>query len=195
MGDGVANGEALDFDALSALHFARLVLLEEAIDLKGRPLPASLMYMSDFDIAKDRHLAELVESWEATGIDRLFGHCVGYPEAPATREQRLDVPPRPRDRRGGEYVNTVGRTARQIRQEERLRDRIEAYFDAHADVLAPRSMPRTSGASVQQLVAARFQRFHWARRPAEGTDLGFRLRELAHAIVMPLLLLLLLPSC
>jgi hypothetical protein len=190
MGDGVANDERLDFGALSALHFARLVLVEEAVDLKGARLPASLLYMSDFDIAKDRHLAELVVVG-GDEIDRIFGHCVGYPSIPATREQRFAFLSGHVIREHAVYVNTVGRTARQIRQEDRLRERIEAHFDAHADVLAPRA-PEDIRREVQQLVE-QDSALHWARRPAEGTDLGFRLREWAHAIAVPLLVLLLLP--
>jgi hypothetical protein len=190
MGEGVANGQVLDFDELTGLHFARLVLLEASTDLKGRPLPATLLYMSDFDIAKDRHLAELAELG-GEGIDRLFGHCVGYPETPATPEQRVMFLRGYAVGEAAKYVNTVGRTARQIRQEARLRDRIQEYLDEHAaelEGLAPEEVRRR----VQQLVT-NDERFHWARRPAEGLDRGFKLRELGHAIAMPLLLLILLP--
>ena len=190
MGDGVANGQVLDFDELTGLHFARVVLVEASADLKGRPLPASLLYLSDFDIAKDRHLAELAERG-GEGVDRLFGHCVGYPEAPATPEQRLMFLRGYAVGEAANYVNTVGRTARQIRQEARLRDRIEEYLDEHAAELEGRE-PEEVRRRVQQLVEDD-ERFHWARRPAEGLDRGFKLRELAHAIAMPLLLLLFLP--
>ena len=61
MGDGVANDSVLDFGSLSGLHFARLVLVEESTDLEGDRLPASLIYLSDLDISKDRHLGELVD--------------------------------------------------------------------------------------------------------------------------------------
>ena len=96
MGDGVANGSVVDLGALEGVHFARFVLLDEAADLRGEPLPAWLVYMSDLDISRERHLAHLVDS-AGEGLDRLFGHCAGYPDgAQRTREQRfayLRAPP------------------------------------------------------------------------------------------------------
>src|SRR5713226_5194250 len=90
MGDGVANGAVIDLGALEGVHFARFVLLDEATDLHGQPLPAQLLYMSDLDISRERHLGDLVDS-AAAGIDRLFGHCEGYPQgAQRPRNQRLD---------------------------------------------------------------------------------------------------------
>src|SRR2546426_960312 len=89
MGDGVANGSVVDLGKLDGVHFARFVLVDEATDLRGEPLSALLLYMSDLDVARERHLGELVDR-AGEGLDRLFGHCEGYPEgAQRTREQRL----------------------------------------------------------------------------------------------------------
>src|SRR5213593_3701454 len=190
MGDGVANGQVLDLGALAGVHFARLLLVEAGTDLKGNRLPASLIYMSDLDVSKERHLKDLVDRG-GDAIDRLFGHCVDYPQSPATREQRLAYLSGHVVKEQARYVNTIGRTARQIRQEARLRDRIEQYLDDRADQLRD-SDPAEVHREVRQLVEDDAS-LHWARRPAEGLGFGFRLRELAHAIAVPLLLLLLSP--
>lgn len=190
MGDGVANDKVLDFGSFSGLHFARLVLVEESTDLEGDRLPASLLYMSDLDLPKDRHLGELADA-SGDAIDRLFGHCVGYPQTPTTPEQRLAYLRGHVVKEQARYVNTIGRTARQIRQEARLRDRIQAYLDEHPDELRGRD-PLEIRRELQRLVEDDAS-LHWARRPAEGTDRGFQLRELGHAIGMALLVLLLLP--
>jgi hypothetical protein len=190
MGDGVANGQVLDLGRLHDVHFARLVLVEESTDLKGERLPASLLYLSDFDVSKDEHLADLVDQG-GDAIDRLFGHCVGYPQTPATREQRLAFLRSHTVKEQARYVNTIGRTATQIRREAELRDRIEAHLDGHADELRGLE-PDEIRQEVRRLVDTDGS-LEWARRPAEGLSLGFRLRELAHAIAMGLLVLLLLP--
>jgi hypothetical protein len=89
------------------------------------------------------------------------------------------------------YVNTTGRTARQIRQEAELRDAIEDFLDrgdhdwAGADLADVRR-------SVRELVE-REPGLAWAGEPAERPGLLARLRELAHAVAIPLLLLPLLP--
>src|SRR5947199_8484251 len=87
MGDGVANDSLVDFGAFTALHFARFVLVGSTQDLRADTLPAWLVYMADLDLAKDRHLAELVDAFPEA-VDRLFGHCVDYPDV-ATRPSRL----------------------------------------------------------------------------------------------------------
>ena len=67
-------------------------------------------------------------SWRprAPGIDRVFGRCEGYPEGEPTGHDRLDYLRRHVVREAARYVNTTGRTVRQIRQESALRDAIEA---------------------------------------------------------------------
>ena len=73
------------------------MLLEEATDLDGKPLPAQLLYLSDLDISRERHLGELVDL-AGEGIDQLFEHCEGYPEAPAEDARRAArVPAAPPD--------------------------------------------------------------------------------------------------
>src|SRR5438094_7220478 len=111
MGDGVANGSVVDFETLAGLHFARFVLLEETHGLRGEPLPASLVYMSDFDVSRDRHLGDLVDT-SGAGMDLLFGHCEGYPDgAQRTRDGRLAYLRRHVVAEQARYVNTIGRGA------------------------------------------------------------------------------------
>jgi len=189
MGDGVANDSVVDFDAFTGLHFARFVLVEGTQDLRGDALPAWLVYMADLDVAKERHLAELVGSFPE-GVDALFRSCSGYPASPE-RENRLAYLKAHVVAEQAYYVNTVGRTARQIRQEARLRDRAEEYLDANAEQIRGLDA-RTIRDRVRELVEEDGS-LHWARRPADAPDWGFRLRELTHAIAMPLLLLLVSP--
>ena len=85
--------------------------------------------MSDVDGAQDDHLAELAER-QGEGIDAVFGHCSGYPEAPASVPARLAFLRARAVRADTSYVNRPGRTVAQVRDEARLRDAIEAYLDS-----------------------------------------------------------------
>ena len=190
MGDGVANGSVIDFGALDGVHFARFIVLDETSDLRGEPLPAKLLYLSDLDISRERHLGELVDLG-SDGIDRLFEHCDGYPEGRRrTRDERLAYLRRHRIPEQAFYVNTIGRSRRQIREESELRDRLEDFLDG-ADGLRTKE-PSEIRRAVQEHVEGD-RSLRWALKPPSGLDFGFRLRELAHAIAMPLLLLVLLP--
>ncbi len=180
MGDGVANGSVVDFDALEGVHFARFVVLEAAEDMRGEALAAQLVYMSDLDVSHDQHLGELVDM---EGIHRLFGHCEGYPEK---REPQTDWLRSHRIPEQAFYVNTVGRTRRQIREEAALRERLENLLDEDDE------LRQRGPAEIRRAVRAHLGG-DAALSPPPGLDLGFRVREKAHMVAMPLLLLVLSP--
>ncbi|MGH2947660.1 MAG: hypothetical protein ACRDPC_15650, partial [Solirubrobacteraceae bacterium] len=92
------------FERLSGVHFGRLLLLEAVDDI-----PATLVLMTEVDAPLDRHLRELAGS-PAMGPFEL---C----------EEPEPLPPQ------AAYVNTIGRTLEQIRQEEELRVAIEGFLD------------------------------------------------------------------
>ena len=190
MGAGVANGSVVDLSALRGVHFARFVLLDETHDLRGDPLPASLVYMSDVDIAADRHLSDLVDT-VGSGLDLLFGHCDGYPAAPTARDARLSYLRSHLVKEQARYFNTTGRNVRRVRQEAELRDRIEDVLNSSPDSLTDAD-PASIRARVQEQIA-HDGRLSWARRPASGPGLGFRLKELAHLVGGLLLVVLLSP--
>jgi len=188
MGDGVADPSVVDFGALEGVHFARFVVVDETQDLEGRPLSALLLYMSDLDVSRERHLRQLVDT-AGDVLDRLFGHCEGYPDSPR-RDDRLAYLRRSRIKEQAFYANTVGRTARQIREEAALRDRLEDFLDGSPalrgeDPVAIRRAVRSYVERDRSLASA--------LRPPAGLDLPFRVRELAHLVVVPLVVLALLP--
>jgi hypothetical protein len=188
MGDGVADPSVVDFGALDGVHFARFVVVDETQDLEGRPLSALLLYMSDLDVSRERHLRQLVDS-SGDVLDRLFGHCEGYPDSPR-REDRLAYLRRSRIKEQAFYANTVGRTARQIREEAVLRDRLEDFLDGSSDLRDedPVEIRRAVRSYVE-----RDRSLASALRPPPGLDLPFRVRELAHLVAVPLVVLALLP--
>ena len=82
-------GEApFGFADCRGLHFARFYLLEETADLAGRPIPASLVFMSEVDAPLRRHLADLADVAKE-GIDQAFQHCPGYPGPVGRRRRRI----------------------------------------------------------------------------------------------------------
>ncbi len=190
MGDGVANASVLDFAALDGVHFARLLLAPAALDPAGRPLPASVILLSDFDVRVDVHLEQLVERAGA-GLDRIFGFCEGYPPGEPSARDRLEYLYRHRVIEAARYVNTSGRTVRQIRQEAALREAIDAFLDDPErtwEGLDPDEVRRAVRAFVERDPA-----LAWALEPAERPELGARLREKAHLVGIPLVSLPLLP--
>ena len=182
MGDGVANGSVIDFGALDGVHFARLMMAPADTDQSGARLPASLILLSDFDGAVDAHLEQLVETAGA-GIDRVFGHCEGYPEGEPTGATASTTCAATSCEEAARYVNTTGRTVRQIRQEAALRDAIEAVLDDPARDWDGRD-PGEVRRAVRELVA-QDPELAWALEPAERPALAARAKEKVHLVADP----------
>ena len=190
MGDGVANGSVIDFGRLDGVHFARLMVVPADTDQAGARLPASLVLLSDFDVTPEAHLEQLVET-AGPGIDRAFGSCEGYPEGEPTARERLAYLRGHIVREAARYVNTTGRTVRQIRQESALRDAIEAALDDPGrdwDGLDADDVRR----ELTELVA-QDPELAGTLGPAERPSFGARAKDKVHLIAVPLLSLPLLP--
>jgi hypothetical protein len=181
MGDGVANGSVLDLGSLTGVHFARVFVVPAETDETGTALPAYLFLLVDADVSKGRILAELAER---EGIDALFGHCVDY-----SSDGRLAYLRRHVVKEGARYVNTVGRTSQQIRQEAALREAVQRFLDA-GDWRGKE--PREVRRAVREHVAGDPE-LAWALKPAERPGLLARAREKTHMVGVLLLSLPLLP--
>src|SRR5262249_55429590 len=122
------HNELVPLGAIEGLHFGRLVLLPEAQDLEGRTIEPQLLMLTDFDGSVEKHRQALVSKW-GPGFDAVFGHCVGYPAAPAWAEGRLAFLRAHSVRTPANYIHRPGRTVEQIRSEATLREAIEEFLD------------------------------------------------------------------
>ena len=122
----VEENSIIPFGRMGTVHFARFVILNDA-EVNGRIVPASLIYASNVDGSANDHLRELAS---LGALDQVWQHCENYPAAAArTRESRLGF-------LGGHtiasqtfYVNTIGRTVRQARDEAVLREALQRILD------------------------------------------------------------------
>ena len=88
LANGAQGGTAdnlFGFGRMRGLHFAKLLLLEEAADPDGPAIPASLVLMTEVDAPLRSHLADLADVG-ADGIGHVVGFCAGYP-GPDTRKR------------------------------------------------------------------------------------------------------------
>ena len=186
-----AGNPVLPLGQLPGTHFARLLLLEPTSALDGAPIASQLVLMSDFDGPSDRYLERLVDL-APDGLDRLFDNCEGYPPAAErTRAARLGYLRAGLLPASAVYVNTIGRTVEQIRQEAALRDAIEQFLDRHYAELATRSPLEVRGA-IQDFVRSRDD-LRWAAQPPPGPSLLERIGDRVSFVSVPLLLLVLTP--
>jgi hypothetical protein len=187
--DHVNGWDVIPFNKLANLHFARLVVFDEAADHDGNRLPAQLSLMTNIDAPFEAHLHDLATLC-GPGLDELFGHCEGYPDTtertPAARQAFLH-----RHHSGAKafYVNRQGRTVKQILGEEALRRAISEYLDS---VDLSRQPPESVRSAIIDFVRSR-PNLTWALNPAEEPHFAWRVRELLHRIAIPIGALVLAP--
>jgi len=187
----VAGNRVIPFGRVEGVHFARLFVTDAIQSPQGSQISAHLVFMSDFDGGVAAHLERLVAVGD-DGVDRVFGHCGGYPAArPVTTTGRLAYLRAHAVTIGANYVNTIGRTVEQVREEAALREAIENQLDSvHRDVAG--SDAHVVAQSIRDFVSARPD-LHWALSAAPRAPLPHRLQEAARFGLALLVAIILLP--
>ncbi len=187
------NNSLLPFGAFDTLHFARFAVLDdpsaadiEIYGVKRAPLPTYLAFMGDCDGSAHELLGALVR--QATpGLRQVFAHCADF-DAGTDLLTWMLAHDRPH---AATYVNWVGRTVLQIKEETALQRVLSARV--------PRR-PLDAGIDAQRLrdelvafidaeVAA--GRLHLT--PPASTPLGWVIGHVAYLIAVPVIGLLLAP--
>lgn len=189
---GLANphNPLLPFGLFTQLHFARFVLLDDALqaDLTAlglpRPrLPTYLAFMGDCD-GPARACLNLMALRAEPGLSRIFAHCEGFAQATDLTAWMWS-----HDRPlAAFYVHWLGRSVQQIRQESALQQALSAR------------VPRTTGTDahrthqdLRSFIEAEITAGRLALSPPAPTPLGWQIANLIHLLVVPLVGLLLLP--
>jgi hypothetical protein len=180
----------LPFAAFQGLHVARIVILQDdtladfaAYDIGFADPPLWLALLGDCDGSGEAMLAELAAR-SAAGLRLIFGHCVGFDATGDLLAWMLAHARTP----AACYVNWVGRTVRQVREEA----------DLHA---ALRMWLAQQGAALAEVPAADIHRRLIAHQrvngppltPPEPTPTGWLIRHLLNLVAVPLSLLFLSP--
>jgi hypothetical protein len=191
------------FDPLNALvpfgrfprvHFARILILDDQttgdIAVYGLSVvnyPKYLTMTIDFDDAPETLLAELVQH-AGNGLRQIFLCCQGYTPGADLLDwiKSKSVPA------AAAYVNWIGRSMQQVREEEALRRSLELFIRDHLPVLQAMPLQEVHEA-LRKFVASEQRSGRIALTPPEPTPLGWQLRSLLHLVGMPLLLLVFSP--
>jgi hypothetical protein len=180
------------FGEFERLHFARFALLDDAtmadFEVFGLPrprVPQYLVFLGECDGPAEAQMAEFADR-AGDGLSRIFSHCEGFD---AGRDllawlKAHDVPV------AAGYVNRIGRTVQQIRQNSALQRALSAQVprdDSAAD--DPQGTRQALLAFVQEeQLAGRL-----LLNSTERTPFDWQLRNGIHAIAIPLIGLILLP--
>jgi len=183
----------LPFGRFGRLHFARLVVLDDTTmgDLEAcclpRPrVPTYLAFIGDCDGPLRDFLSELCAR-AGEGLRALFSHCEGYDAGADLLSWLLERNVRP----SANYVNWIGRTVLQVRQENALQRALSSK--APRDALAAGGDPQQIRRDLVAFAASEVRAGRLALTPPEPTPLGWWLANLLHAIAVPVAGLVALP--
>lgn len=181
------------FGAFERLHFARFVLLDdptladvEAYGLPPSGAPLYFVFMGDCDGPAALLLADMAQR-AAAGLRRLFAHCDGFDaNGDLLAWMRAhDVPV------AANYVNWVGRSVRQIREESALQRALSARVVRRP--LASGAEVQATRRSLMTFVEQEQQAGRLVLTAPERTPLGWRVAWLVNLVALPLVGLLMLP--
>jgi hypothetical protein len=180
------------FGDFARLHFARLALLDDPApgDIEAYGLPRSahpvyLAFLGDCDGPAHDCLTEIARH-AGVGLGAIFGHCEGFDGGSVLAWMIAhDVPP------SASYVNQVGRTVQQIREESALQQALAARVN-RAPVSSAADAQRRRGELVE-FVRAEQAAGRLRLTPPKPTPPSWWLARIANAVVVTGLGLLALP--
>jgi hypothetical protein len=184
----------LPFSNFETLHFARLLIVSDlasadraVFHLPVQGLPDYFALMGEVDGNETNFRAELVQR-ASPGLRTLFSHCKGFRENENLSVFLASCNVKP----AAQYVNWVGRTLLQEREEEALRRALNGYARQHQDSLQkmpPEQLWSTMHHFMEEQVAAGELRL---TRPV-ATPLSWRVRNFLNLLWVPFVLLVLSP--
>jgi hypothetical protein len=183
------------FEQFPQLHVARFVILDDptvndvqkAYGIPAPNYPLCLAFLADFDGTADDFRADLARR-AGEGLTRIFSCCEGFP--PGTdiarwMKERENTP-------ATIYVNWLGRTVRQIREEDALRLALESHLQERSSAFAAMSLKETH-AALREFMHAEIRSGRLTVTPPPPTPIGWWLRNALHLIAVPLVVLFLTP--
>ena len=192
---GIADPDnaILPFGAYERLHFARLALLDDPttadIEIYGvvpPPLPIYLAFMGDCDGSAHELLAEMVDR-AAAGLRQIFGHCADF-DPTADLLGWMLAHDRPM---AACYVNWVGRTVQQIKEESVLHRILRSRLSHELRV--PNIDARALRHKLVDYTKDEIRAGRLRLTPPVSTPLGWLIASTAHLIALPLVAIVLLP--
>lgn len=183
-GQAEPDNALVPFGRLDQVHVARFVILDDPSlgDRKIAPVlpvrePTYLAFVADFDGDADaliEHMLRLAEP----GLRQIFGHCCDFH---ADTDLRAWIRAH-RVTSAAVYVNWVGRSVQQIREEALLHQALRATRIANPRADAAQLLPilRQAGGFVPLT-------------PLKPRSFGSRVRETLHFLILPIVGVLLSP--
>jgi hypothetical protein len=180
------NNSLLPFARFDRLHVARLVILHDETlgDLRQygetlANLPVWLVFLGDCDGPAETMLAEFVAQ-ASPGLARIFEHCEGFNQHGDLLGWMQANSAKP----AAQYVNWVGRTVQQIREEEALHAALRQRLKGGS---------AESAVEIHRRLAASVRQLGPALTPSARTPGPWLANRIGNLVGVPIALIALLP--
>jgi len=182
------------FGRFEQLHVARFAIIKantsDDIGVYGvtpTEWPPSLVFLGDCDGPAELLLSDLVER-DGPGLRQVFSHCRGFSAGTDLRQWMDQHAVSP----AATYVNWIGRTVLQIREDAALRAALSEHVQ-RIDLESRNYSPGEICTHLKAFIEEERQAGRLSLTSAAPTPLGWLLRDWLHKIGVPLVLLALLP--
>jgi hypothetical protein len=183
------------FQEFPQIHVARFVILDDrttgdmqaAYGLSPQQYPPCLAFLADFD-GPTNSFCDALATGAKGGLEKIFSYCEGFEPGTSIAEWMNTHNHAP----ATIYINWLGRTVTQIREEEALRLALEDHLQKNAASYSHKTLADTH-AALHEFVQSEVRSGKLKLSPQLRTPLGWSLRNIADLIMVPLVLLLLLP--
>lgn len=189
------DNSLVSFSRFDRLHFARFVIIEaktaheiKEFGVKPRPWQPTLAFLGDIDGDNHTFLVELMEHAES-GLKKIFSHCEGFSEEDQNLLEWMkvhNINPK------ANYVNWIGRTVKQVREEAALHRSLSTYLQKVVDDVG-RENTRVLRQKLLSYVEMEKHKGRLTLSPPEPTLTEWKVRNLLRKIGIPLIILLLSP--
>lgn len=184
----------IPFREFKGLHYARFVILEDLsvndITVYGLPrvdYPTYLAFLGDCDGSADQLLAEMVQK-AGEGLRSIFNHCQEFRQETdlLTWMNSCSVDP------AANYVNWIGRTVRQVGEEEALREVLAKFLNENRTMLDG-IRPGQQRELLRNYINGEKTSGRLTLTPPDPTPVGWWIGNILHLVSIPLLALILSP--
>jgi hypothetical protein len=188
---GVDDNPVIPFRKITGIHFARIVVLPDRKDISGQPIPARLVFTTNYDLPLEDHMHELV-SVAGKGLWHLFSMCEKFPDKTSYSDADLIAYMKSVTIKTATfYVGVGNRSVQEIRQENELRMLIESYLDKQ------QANNKNTDASVIRRKVIEFVNstpsLSWAQQPVGKASLSWKIYFYGKLVFVILLFVVLLP--
>ncbi|MCH9699150.1 MAG: hypothetical protein K0U68_13700 [Gammaproteobacteria bacterium] len=189
------DNSLVPFGQFERIHVARFMIIESDIldeirefGVTPRPWRPALVFLGDIDGDRISFLAELTER-AGSGLRQIFAYCEDFDDDTCDLLSWMtshNVKPQ------ANYINWLGRTVKQVREEAALHDNLSLWLQDNVE-----SIGRDNTRQLRQALLSHVEMEKHAGRltlsPPEPTPFDWKIRNVLHLVGVPLFLLLLTP--